>query len=358
MQEWQWDLGPDGPCRLVRDDQGVQTVYVGARIAARGPAKVDEHRVLLAARAGGVPEASDRYRQADVPARELTLRRTRHGWTAVLEGRELFPTEWTAPVAPLRPMAPFAQPSGRALPIAATVCALVGIAVAVACFMPGSYLRAARERYRLVHAPHETELGTTFATAGGAISVQGPSDFQVADTSATVLELLRGDLGEGFAVLVVADPSTSDIDALMRRLADRIRTRKAADPIKGDTLVLTDAVPDTCHGEPGRELSGTFQTEAGMSFRFWCCASLRPGVGIGEHRPPIQLFQTVVPEPLAARDEPLLRAMVDAATIRDDALELGGVPALSTPPTRQEPMMFPQGIMAGPGHVTTVTRRP
>ena len=357
MHEWQWDLGADGSCRLVIDEQGAQTVYLGARIAARSTAKVDEHHVVLAPRleASGT---TDRYRQADVPARDLQLRRTRHGWIAVLEGRELFPTEWTAPVSPQRNVAPFAPPSARTFPIAATVCGVVGIAVAIAYFDPGSFLRRARERGALVNAPHESEPDTVFENESGSITIRAPSDFHLEETSATVLAIVRAELGESFAAIIVADPGTSDLDVVMRNVADRIRRNKAADPVKGDSFVLGDPVPATCHGEPGREIKSAYRTESGRSFRFWCCASLRPGVRIGEHRPPIQIFQTLVAEPVAARDEPLLRAMADATTIRDDQLPLGGLPSLSAPPARQAPVLFPQGIIGGAGHVTSVTRTP
>jgi hypothetical protein len=46
MNEWRWDLGADGIVRLVSEGD-VETIYVGARIAARTTAKVDEHCVLL-----------------------------------------------------------------------------------------------------------------------------------------------------------------------------------------------------------------------------------------------------------------------------------------------------------------------
>jgi hypothetical protein len=349
MDEWRWDLGFDGVVRLVREGD-VETVYVDGRIAARTMAARDEHRVLLTPRPHTPVEAtSDAYRHTEPRTRELRLCRTPRGWVGVLDGRNVAPTRVSLESALPEPVPGRGrgESRGRTWLLASGVGALlVGAAVVYSFASPTGFLRVAAERDALLKLPHETELTTTVSNESGSVTLRAPSDFTVDETTTTSIRLVRKALAEAFEAGIVPSPRTSDLDEILRAATDAVRQRVAQSPSVQDVKV-TFAAPASasCHGEPGRAVTGTFVTGAARTMRTWTCASLRPGVGIGEHLPSVQIFDYFVSEHLAARDEPLFASMIAGTTIREDGLP-SEVPALST--TRPEPFTPLSTILAGP----------
>ena len=148
------------------------------------------------------------------------------------------------------------------------------------------------------------------------------------------------------------------LDLVLRASADAMKEQLAGDPSLKDVRVdFSEPVSAECNGETGRAVTGTFVTGAGRRFLMWGCSSLRPGIGIGEHLPSIQIFDYLVSDYLETRDTPLFRSIITSSTIHDDAFDLGGN-RLSVPPPEQrgEPLVFPPSVIGAP-HVIEIRRR-
>ncbi len=315
--EWAWDLGADGVVRLVVDEHGVETVYREGRIVGRSPAGGSPagHTVVLPPRVSGAGEA---FREANVPSRELRLRRDRSMWRATLEGLEVAAVSIPDPTFEL-PRTSRAQAevqrSNRGLGV------IIGLVVAaLACaiaFVPvWRYTKGALVRSALTNASHETALKKQWWSGDSNLTVMSPMDFEALPAQQMGVSLERKGNAEAFAAVFVPNPGTTDLDQILQ---GAVEGGKRSVPPGFEAVEFRAATDGDCNDAPGRIAQGRITSKelSTVPLKIWICVSLRPGVSVGLHKPSVQLFVFTIPELLVERDEPMLRAMMKGTEFKD-----------------------------------------